>query len=216
VILHPGGVPEIFFIGPRLVPSEGIPSVGHALFGVRLKPGAAFLFTGTAVGVFAGERRGLADILPQPAKDFEARISRASTIDSHFDALEALMLERFDEKKREIHPSVHRALTILEQTGGQIRISELASRCSVSTRHLANLLRTWVGLSPKTLARITRFQKFLEQMETVPAESGAARAADLGYFDQAHLTREVSRFFGATPGSVSPHQVADFSKTRCE
>jgi methylphosphotriester-DNA--protein-cysteine methyltransferase len=147
--------------------------------------------------------------------NFEARITRASTIDDHFDALEALMLERFAGKSG-IHPCVQRALTIVEQTGGQIRISELASRCRVSTRHLANLLRTWVGLSPKTLARVTRFQKFLEQMETEPAESGAARAADLGYFDQAHLTREVSRFFGATPGSVSPNQVADFSKTRCE
>jgi methylphosphotriester-DNA--protein-cysteine methyltransferase len=158
----------------------------------------------------------LAEILPQPANDFETRISRASTIDDHFDALEALMLERFDGKTSGIHPCVQRALAIVEQTGGQVRIAELASRCRVSTRHLANLLRTWVGLSPKTLARVTRFQKFLEQMETEPAESGAARAAELGYFDQAHLTREVSRFFGATPGSVSPHQVADFSKTRCE
>jgi AraC-like DNA-binding protein len=215
VIVHPGGVPESLFIGPKLVPSESTPSIGHSLFGVRLKPGAAFLFTGTPVNVFAGERRRLADILPKPVNDFEARIAHASTIDDHFDALEALMLDRFDGKSR-IHPCVQRALTIVEQTGGQIRISELASRCRVSTRHLANLLRTWVGLSPKTLARVTRFQKFLEQMETEPAESGAARAADLGYFDQAHLTREVSRFFGATPGSVSPHQVADFSKTRCE
>jgi AraC-like DNA-binding protein len=216
VVLHPGDSPESFFIGPRLVPSEGTPSIGHSLFGVRLKPGAAFLFTGTPVNVFAGERRRLADILPQPAKDFETWIAGAATIEAHFDALEALMLERFDKEGSGIHPCVQRALAIVEQTGGQIRIAELASRCRVSARHLANLLRTWVGLPPKTLARIARFQKFLEQLETEPAESGAARAADLGYFDQAHLTREVSRFFGATPGSVSPHQVADFSKTRCE
>jgi AraC-like DNA-binding protein len=216
VILHSGDSPESLFIGPRLVPSEGTPSIGHSLFGVRLKPGAAFLFTGTPVSAFAGERRCLEDILPQPAKDFETRIAQAATVDAHFDALEALMLERFDKEGSGIHACVQRALAIIDQTGGQIRIAELASRCHVSTRHLANLLRTWVGFSPKTLARITRFQKFLEQMETVPAESGAARAADLGYFDQAHLTREVSQFFGATPGSVSPHQVADFSKTRCE
>lgn len=214
VIVQPDAQPESFFVGPRLVPSEGVPSIGHSLFGVRLKPGAAFLFTGKPTNAFAGGRRRLAEILPQQTAAFEARIGSALTVDDHFDALEALMLERFTGDS--IHPCVERALTMLEENAGQIRIADLARSCRISTRHLANLLRTWVGLSPKKLARVIRFQKFLAQMEAEPSESAASRAAELGYFDQAHLTREISQFFGATPGRVSPHHVADFSKTRCE
>lgn len=213
VVLHKGANPEAFFIGPRLLPSDGTPSIGHSLFGVRLKPGAAFLFTGRSVDVFAGIRRPLAEVMPPEAAKFETRIAAAITLDDHFDALEALMLERL--KNGAIHPCVQKALAIVEETAGQIRIADLARRCQISTRHLANLLRMWIGLSPKKLARVVRFQKFLAQMETEPSESSAARAAELGYFDQAHLTREVSQFFGATPGRVSPHHVADFSKTRC-
>jgi len=41
-------------------------------------------------------------------------------------------------------------------------------------------------------------------------------AAELGYFDQAHLANEVALFAGMSPGRIAPHRVADFSKTRCE
>lgn len=214
VVLRPGARPESFFTGPRLVPSEGGPEFGQSVFGVRLSPGAAFLFIQAPVNAFVGSRCPLTTILPQKAAEFEERIAAAKTVDAHFDALESLMLNRL--AGRTIHPCVERAMRIVEETAGQIRIAELALRCKVSTRHLANLLRTWIGLSPKALARVVRFQNFLAQMEDVPQESVAARAAELGYFDQAHLTREVSQFFGATPGRVSPNLVADFSKTRCQ
>jgi AraC-like DNA-binding protein len=214
VVMRPGAKPESFFTGPRLVPSEGAPELGQSLFGVRLSPGAAFLFIKAPVNSFLGGRCPLAKILPQEAAEFEARLTGAKTVDARFDALEALMLDRL--AGRVIHPCVQRAMKIVEETAGQVRIAELALRCKVSTRHLANLSRTWVGLSPKALARVVRFQRFLAQIESVPEESAAARAAELGYFDQAHLTREVSQFFGATPGRVSPYHVADFSKTRCQ
>ena len=214
IVIQPGAAPECYFIGPRLIPREGTPSVGHSLFGVRLKPGAAFLFTRNPVRDLVGERMRLAEIAPDEALGFEQRLQSASTVDQHFDALEELMLSRL--AGRSIHPCVQKAIEIVEQSGGQIRIAELARSCDISTRGLARLLGTWLGLSPKTLARVTRFQRFLQHMETEPNESSAARAIDLGYFDQAHLTKEVAQFFGATPGRMSPHHVADFSKTRCE
>jgi len=214
IIVRQDAPAESYFIGPRLVPREGTPSIGHSLFGVRLKPGAAFLFTRTSVHELVGERRKLADLVPDEAVRFEQRLRTALSVDQRFDALEELMLSRLAGGS--MHPCVQKAIEIVEQTGGQIRIAELARCCGFSTRGLGRLLRTWVGLSPKTLARVTRFQKFLEQMETEPNESSAARAVDLGYFDQAHLTKEVAQFFGATPGRMSPHHVAGCSKTRCE
>jgi len=213
IVVRPDAAPESYFIGPRLVPRESSPAIGHSVFGVRLRPGAAFLFTSTPVCRFVGERKLLAEVAPADAARFEERVAGASTVDQHFDALEELMLFRLAGCS--VHPCVRKAIDIVEQSGGQVRIAELARCCEVSTRRLGHLLNTWVGLSPKTLARVTRFQKFLEQMEHEPNESSAARAVDLGYFDQAHLTKEVAQFFGATPGRMSPHQVADLSKTRC-
>ena len=156
----------------------------------------------------------LSEILPNESLAFEQRIASVTSVGDYFDVLQDLLLSRL--ARRTINGHVKKALAIIEESGGQIRIAELAFRCGISPHQLANTLRTWVGLPPKTLARIARFQRFLEQVESEPSESSAARAVNLGYFDQAHLTREVTQFFGATPGRLSPGHVADFSKTRCE
>jgi methylphosphotriester-DNA--protein-cysteine methyltransferase len=108
------------------------------------------------------------------------------------------------------------ALKRIEECSGQIRIGQLASDCQVSLRHLDRLLRNWVGFSPKRLARIMRFQALLQHMETSPSDCSTRVAAELGYFDQAHLANEVALFAGTSPGRIAPHRVADFSKTRCE
>jgi hypothetical protein len=61
-----------------------------------------------------------------------------------------------------------------------------------------------------------RFQALLQHMETSPSDCSTRVAAELGYFDQAHLANEVALFAGTSPGRIDPHRVADFSKTRCE
>ena len=54
-------------------------------------------------------------------------------------------------------------------------------------------------------------------MNTPLLRDGLLRvAAELGYFDQAHLANEATLFAGTSPGRIAPHRVADFSKTRCE
>jgi AraC-like DNA-binding protein len=62
---------------------------------------------------------------------------------------------------------------------------------------------------------ISRFQALLRRIETSPAGSSADAAAELGYFDQSHLSHEMAAFAGASPRYIARHRVADFSKTRC-
>ena len=96
-----------------------------------------------------------------------------------------------------------------------LRVGDIAARCDVSPRHLNRLLRTWLGYGPKRLARIVRFQTTLEQIKQSPTQSGAALASQAGYFDQAHLTSDLSRFAGATPVTRVTLR-GRFSKTRCD
>ena len=77
-------------------------------------------------------------------------------------------------------------------------------------------MRLWVGYGPKRYADIVRFQTTLMQMEHAPEQSVAVLASETGYFDQAHLTVDLSRFAGATPGRLISRGMSDFSKTRCD
>jgi hypothetical protein len=77
-------------------------------------------------------------------------------------------------------------------------------------------MRVWVGYGPKSYATVIRFQVTLHDMEHAPTRTAAALASENGYFDQAHLTLDLARFAGATPGHLASAGVADFSKTRCD
>jgi AraC-like DNA-binding protein len=210
-----GGVsPKCFFTGPRLAPAEQIPPAGRVFFGVRLLPGVAFMLTGIPVYKLADRRTSLEDVLPDDGPHLRKCLGRTESLSGGIDLLEQFLIARLT--RLEMDGRVRKALERIEECSGLIRIGEVARACQVSPRHLNRLLRTWVGFSPKRLARITRFQKLLQRIEASPSEDSAGIAAELGYFDQAHLIKEVGRFTGTSPRQIACYRVADFSKTRCE
>jgi AraC-like DNA-binding protein len=80
-----------------------------------------------------------------------------------------------------------RAATI-ELSRPRARVAALCERLAISDRQLRRRFEAAVGLAPRTLARVLRLQRFL----TLAAQGGnlARVAAEAGYADQPHLTRE--------------------------
>ena len=214
VELSEGAPPECFLVGPRLTSAERVPAVGQVFFGVRLLPGVAFVLSGIPVHRLTERRARLAAVLPEDAPRFEKFLAKAQTVEDRFDVLEEFLVQRL--VGMHIDSRVERALKGIEDSAGQIRMAQLARECRISPRHLHRLMRKWVGFAPKRLARIMRFQAVLKRMETEPPGNSRGVAADLGYFDQAHLTNEMMQFVRASPARIVAHRVADFSKTRCE
>lgn len=202
-----------FLVGPSLAPRERRPKAGQEFFGVRLRPGVGFALTGIAMDKMAGRRVRLEAVMPRESGGLAKHLGEAATADERIDILERFLYEKLAGAK--IEPRVASALKQMEATGGHIRIAELARECNVSARQLHRLLMRWVGLSPKRLARVIRLQAFLQHVETSSDTKPTETALELGYFDQAHMSNEVARLAGASPGAIVPERVADFSKTRC-
>ena len=60
-----------------------------------------------------------------------------------------------------------------------------------------------VGYGPKTLHRVLRFQRLMRLLATAgPTADLAGLAIETGYADQAHMTREVTRLAGRSPGNL--------------
>lgn len=90
---------------------------------------------------------------------------------------------------------------IIIRRHGQVSIERLAAHAGVSRRHLERRFRERVGLSPKRLARIVRFQHTLRHLEEADtANRGAATAAACGFADQAHFIRDFRQLAGCAPG----------------
>lgn len=66
--------------------------------------------------------------------------------------------------------------------------------------------RQRVGVSPKTLSRIARFQNLLRLSGRDASRSWSDLAAASGYADQAHLVREFREFSGTTPTGRPGHE----------
>src|SRR6266849_1876898 len=205
VELSEGAAPKCFLTGPRLTPSERAPAVGQVFFGVRLLPGVAFVLTGIPVFTLTERRTRLAEVLPEDAARFEEWLTEAQTVEERFNVLEEFLVQRL--VGRHIDSRVERALKEIEDSAGQIRMAQLARECRISPRQLHRLVRQWVGLAPKRLARIVRFQAVLKHMESELPGKSQRMAADLGYFDQAHLTNERMKFVRASPARVVAHRV---------
>jgi AraC-like DNA-binding protein len=92
----------------------------------------------------------------------------------------------------------------LAETDAGIRTTaELAGRLAVSESTLQRLARTYVGLPPHAIIRRRRLQEAAERLRRVAPEvedeTIAAIAAELGYADHAHLTRDFGAVLGWTP-----------------
>jgi AraC-like DNA-binding protein len=193
--------------GPLVRPDQRRYPVPATMVGVRLRPGVAFLLSGIAAHTTVGQRLEASRI-----GGFEGLV-RHGTPAACLDELRGFLLRRLDGAA--INPAVAAAVEEIGRRRGCVRVGQIASHCHVSARHLNRLMRLWVGYGPKRYAGVVRFQESLKLMEDAPGVSATTLASERGYFDQAHLTRNLTRLAGATPGQLASHGVADFSKTRC-
>jgi methylphosphotriester-DNA--protein-cysteine methyltransferase len=209
--LKKGRPSEWFLRGPLLRPDERSFTSPAMLIGIRLRPGVAFLLSRIPMQTLVGQRIPLWGI---PAfDDLVAEELRPFTPERCIEVLQTSLLRHLAHAS--LHSTVAAALREIECKHGCVRVPDIAARCQVSSRQLHRLMRVWVGYGAKSYANVVRFQTTLHEMDDVPGRTAAALASENGFFDQAHLTLDVARFAGSTPGRLTSTSVADFSKTRC-
>ena len=86
----------------------------------------------------------------------------------------------------------------LSKAGSMPQVNEIARELGISSRQLHRRFLAAVGVPPKRFFRVLRFARVWQLASMQPRETWASLAAEHGYADQAHLTREF-RPFGAEP-----------------
>ena len=123
------------------------------------------------------------------------------------DWLLGLLLERGQELKA----GAGAALELYESLG-QARIGTLAEGLNLSSRQLERQFVAEVGVNAKTLARLIRFEEVRNRLWLDPKVSLAQLAYELGFADQAHLTREFRAMSFMTPRSFGQFVQLDTSR----
>lgn len=112
-------------------------------------------------------------------------------------------LEELGIGRGDVDRKVLEAVSIIEEAGGETRISELAGQLGMSTRQFERRFKKSSGLAPKQYARARRFRAAAVVLAGSEPVNWADRAAATGFTDQAHLAHEFSSLSGRTPKSFA-------------
>ncbi len=183
-------------------------SAGRALcMQVDFTPWGARRFLRTEMGALADTVADLNALTGAFADRLEERLAETNRWEARFELVERAILKRIGEADDE--PLVAQAWSRLAQSHGALAIEHLARDLDCSRKHLATLFRRHVGLPPKTMARIFRFERAMQGLAAGRFGSLADLASDCGYADQAHFNRDFAMFAGETPRSLRPRILPD-------
>jgi AraC-like DNA-binding protein len=147
----------------------------------------------------------LEDVLGPRAGELVERLREAPGWPERFALLDAALLRRVDAGPAPA-PEVAWSYARLAAAGGRVAAGALAEEVGWSRRHLAARWRRDVGMGPKAVARVLRFQRAVQLLRDGGALADVAY--DCGYADQPHLNREFRALGGSTPREVTNVQDA--------
>lgn len=168
---------------------------------VEFHPGCAYRFFTMPLKELQNQVIPAPDIFGFDGKEWEDQLAHEPTIARKAARLQSLLLRLL---ARDLAPDslVDQAVSLIRKRKGLITIGELTEKMGYSQRYLALKFENRVGLGPKTLTEILRFQNqfaFLTRFGEQPMGADF----DSGYYDQAHFTKEFKRFSGLPPAQYS-------------
>jgi AraC-like DNA-binding protein len=203
-----GGEPVL--IGPRTVPAVDVLEPGATVIGLRFRPGVTVAPGSELVDLAVAAE----DVWGRSAAALSEQIAGTRRLTDALALLEADVARRVDAAPQ-ADPLVAEAVRRLMPWRAP-DVGSLHDALHISERQLRRRLQAAIGVGPKALHRILRFQGFLALVQSSLAQgrppAGLARlAADAGYADQSHLTRESVRLMGIAPAAFleeAAHQCA--------
>jgi AraC-like DNA-binding protein len=175
---------------------------------VDLRPLGAFLVLGQPMEALTDQIVELEDILGPMARQLRAQLYDAGDWPSRFALLDATIAGRLGAA-RPPSAAVAWAWRELHRCDGRVSVGVLTEALGCSRQHLIRRFHEQVGLPPKRLARILRFNHVLRLLERGDAPDWAELALRCGYYDQAHLNRDFRHFAGCAPGDFLHRRLPD-------
>ncbi len=186
--------PRAFLVGTLTRPLQVRPRGRVRTMGVRFRPFGLSAFLAAPLHELTDCTTPVAELWNGAARRLEEALGEART-----DAERVREAERFllDRLRLEPDRSIESMVQLILRARGQIRIEPLARRMGVSLRQVERRFRDAVGVGPKALSRLVRFQEVLRRLSD--DELWVEVALDCGYYDQAHLVRDFRQFVGLAP-----------------
>lgn len=167
---------------------------------LALRPSGVRHLLGCPSAELAERSVQLEDVLGPAARLLREQLHEQGSWALRFTTIERVLLDALSRRTREDEPAaeVVHAWRLIRHTAGRSPIREVARQVGWSTRYLEQRFRAEYGVTPKSAARISRFERSLVAVRQ-RRQSLADLAVACGFADQAHLAREWRDLAGVAP-----------------
>jgi AraC-like DNA-binding protein len=185
--------------------------------GVMCAPAAGALVAGGPMSEYTDRYVDVVDVLGGAGDRLTARVRAAMAADPDSPDAHAEAIASFADALRPLLPVdedgrlINEVVAFVEGDREVTRVAQVCGRFGLSERSLQRLVSRRLGLTPKWLIQRRRLQEAAERLRTGPAGLGNV-AAQLGYADQAHFTRDFARVTAMTPGQFAARHLPGSSR----
>lgn len=197
--------PRNLLVGQMTGPILISPTGNVELLGIRFHPGGSSPFLALQMNEVTDQVTDLGGVSSELERELLRVSEQLPTLAEKTQAVESALLARLSRVRADSW-SMRMAARIVA-SAGLISVDQLAADAGISSRQLERRFMREVGIGPKLLGRILRFQQVFRAVERSDA-AWASIALDCGYYDQAHLIRDFNQFAQQTPSVLFAEQSA--------
>ncbi len=157
----------------------------------------AFVFLNDPLHYYTNQYVPLDCIFNSEVNNIWEQLNETPSRNAQFQIIETF-LNRILLTNKSTHLLLSPVVKMLFQPNGE-PISEICKKLKISRKHLNHLVKEQIGVSPKTISSLMRFQQTLKTISNAPEDKLTEMAYQLNYFDQAHFIKDFKKFSNLTP-----------------
>lgn len=186
------------------------PPAKTGIVGVRFLANGAEAFLQLPIHQLTNIDISTHDLFGRSGKELEEKIMCSKSNAERISILEGFLLKRLTSHKQ-FDFFIQDCIEKITLSHGQVSMDTLAGNYKISNRQLERKFTNLVGISPKLLSRIVRFQNVFNLVKNNQINSLSTLSYEGGYYDQAHFIRDFKEFSGLTPKQYfsNHHKLSD-------
>ncbi len=177
------------------------------IVGVKFKQGGAFHFFNMPQKDFSHQIINLHDVLNGESERLKDQLMVTPESDNIKRILDHYMLVKVGHSNKSTH-LVSSLMSKVRVDDSRTTIKDLSEYANISHKHLITLFNQIVGLPPKLVHRLNKFNKVLDIIQKEKKVNWPQVAIECQYYDQAHLINEFKTFSGLSPKKYQTNENA--------
>lgn len=190
-----------YFVGPMTKYSElAIHTPAVHLLGIRFLPCGIFRFMDLPLQELTDRRVNTTDLTSLFDHSFTERLCEQSDLKARINLIEQVLTQAL-KTPYSIDQQTYLAIQEINFHQGKLPIQTLMGKICLCQRHFERKFKQYTGFTPKEYSRIIKFRHAVNLLQQMHTDTFLSVAIDAGYYDTAHLSKEIKILSGKNASS---------------